>query len=512
MVERKFVWATLSIASLATFIIVIDSFFLNVAITTLVRDLHTTVEVIQGIIAAYALTMACLMLLGAKLQNILGRKKTFLYGAFIYGVGTTIAALSLNAPMLLFGWSLLEGCGAALMLPATAAFISGTYEGDERAFAFGIWVAIGSVAATVGPLLGGFLTTFLSWRVGFGLEAVIVVVIFAYSGRLTEAPPTIGWHDLDVVGVALSAAGFFLIVAGMLLLNNLSAWGIVPILVGAGLLLLAFFALWQRRRMRHGQAPLTDISLFRKSTYSAGNMANLILRLGLAGTLFILPVFLQAVAGLSAFMTGVAFVPLTVALLVFSLSSARLSARIAPRYLVPLGFLVALSGSILLRGVFSLNTQIVDIFPGTILIGVGLGLSLGPLNNLILSSASDAQQADASGVVNTTTNLGNSLGTAVVGVLLLVSIYAALGPAVQKAYPGQVTAQDIKAQLPAWVHTLKTTNLQVAKAQQNTATQIVNDTISAAMQHAVDGISLFLFAGFLVSLFIGRGRRATQTH
>jgi hypothetical protein len=145
------------------------------------------------------------------------------------------------------------------------------------------------------------------------------------------------------------------------------------------------------------------------------------------------------------------------------------------------------------------------------LIGVGLGLSLGPLNNLILSSASDVQQADASGVVNTTTNLGNSLGTAVIGVLLLVSIYAALGPAIQKAYPGQVTAQDVKAQLPAWVNTLKTTNLQVAKGEKNTATQIVNDTVSAAMQHAVDGISVFLFAGFLVSLFIGRGR-AASTH
>jgi EmrB/QacA subfamily drug resistance transporter len=510
MVERKFVWATLSIASLASFIIIIDSFFLNVAITTLVRELHTTVEVIQGIIAAYTLTMACLMLLGAKLQNVLGRKKTFLYGAFIYGVGTIIAALSLNAPMLLLGWSLLEGVGAALMLPATAALISSAYEGDERAFAFGLWAAIGSVAATVGPLLGGFLTTFLSWRVGFGLEAVIVVAIFAYSGRLAEAPPTISWRDLDVIGFALSGAGFFLIVAGMLLLNDHSAWGFVPILVGAGLLLLATFALWQRRRIRHGRAPLTDISLFRNRAYSAGNVANLILRLGLAGVLFILPVFLQAVTGLSAFMTGVAFVPLTVALLVFSLGSGRLSARIPPRYLVPLGFLIALAGSILLRSVFSLNTQIVDIFPGTILIGIGLGLSLAPLSNLILSAASEEQQADASGVLNTTTNLGASVGTAVIGVLLIVSIYAALGTAVQNAYPNQVTAQDVKAKLPAWIDTLKTTNVQVVKAEQNTTTQIVNTTISDAMRHAVDGISVFLFGGFVASLFIGHRKTAAK--
>jgi hypothetical protein len=210
-------------------------------------------------------------------------------------------------------------------------------------------------------------------------------------------------------------------------------------------------------------------------------------------------------------MTGVAFVPLTVAVLVFSLGSGRLSARIPPRYLVPLGFLIALIGSILLRSVFSLNTQIVDIFPGTILIGIGLGLSLGPLSNLILSAASEEQQADASGVLNTTTNLGESVGTAVIGVLLIVSIYAALGTAVQNAYPNQVTAQDVKAKLPAWIDTLKTTNVQVVKAEQNTTTQIVNTTISDAMRHAVDGISVFLFGGFVASLFIGHRKTAAKT-
>jgi hypothetical protein len=156
--------------------------------------------------------------------------------------------------------------------------------------------------------------------------------------------------------------------------------------------------------------------------------------------------------------------------------------------------------------VFSLNTQIVDIFPGTILIGAGLGLALGPLVNLILSSAPDEKQADASGILNTSTNLGESLGTAVIGVLLIVSIYSALGPAVEKAYPNQITAQDVKANLPRWVDTLKTTDLQVVKAEQNTTTQIVNETMSTAMQHAVDGISLFLFGGFVASLFIGRRR------
>ena len=144
--------------------------------------------------------------------------------------------------------------------------------------------------------------------------------------------------------------------------------------------------------------------------------------------------------------------------------------------------------------------------------GVGLGLSLGPLSNLILSLASDEQQADASGVMNTTTNLGNSLGTAVIGVLLLVSVYAALGPAVEKAYPGHVTAQDVKAQLPAWVHTLETTNLQVAKTEQNTTTEIVNNTISAAMYTRSTASLFSCLPDFSVSLFIGRGGRKASAH
>jgi EmrB/QacA subfamily drug resistance transporter len=509
-VKRNFIWWTLLIASLASFIVIVDAFFLTVAITTLVRELHTTVQAIQAILAVYSLTIACLILLGAKLQDIVGRKRTFLYGALIYGVGTVIATFSLNAPMLFIGWSLLEGLGAALMLPATAALISSTYEGNERAFAFGVWAAIGGFAAAIGPLLGGVLATFLSWRVGFGLEAVIVVLMFALSGRLSETPPSISWRDLDVVGVVLSAASFFFVVVGTLSLADLSAWGRAAVLISIGILLLVVFTLWQRRRIRRQNVPLTDIRLFRVSAYSAGNVVNLVLRLILAGIVFILPIFLQTVTGITSFMTGVAFVPLMVAMLITSFVSGPLSVRLSPRFLVSVGVFVALIGSLLLRGVFNIHTQVVDLFPGTILIGAGLGLAFGPLINLILSSAPEEKQADASGIFNVSTNIGESLGTAVIGVLLLVSVFAALGPAVEKAYPNQVTAQDVKANLPQWVNSLKTTDLQAIKAEQNTTTQIVNDTVSAAMQHAIDGVSLFLVGGLIASLFIGRRAHAVE--
>ncbi len=504
--RQPFVWWTLIVASLASFIAVIDSAFLKVATTTLVAELHTTVSVIQTIIATHALTIACLLLLGAKLQDIIGRKRVFLCGALIFGVGTAISGLSINALMLLVGWGFLEGVGAALMLPATAALISSTYVDERRAFAFGLSAAIGAAAAIIGPLLGGFFTTFLSWRAGFGLEIIIIVLLFALSGRLSESPPTVRWVDLDLVGFGLSAAGLFSVIYGTLELKNLDAWEFVLTLVGVGLLLLALFVLWQYRRIRRGQVPLTDIMLFRSRAYSAGNLASLILQLALAGTLFILPAFLQVVTGASAFMTGVAFVPLTVTELIAALGSGRLSARLSPRALVPLGFLIALSGSILLRGVFSLDTQIIDVFPGTIFIGAGIGICLGPLHNVILSSAPKAKQADASGVLNTTATIGASLGTAVIGAVLIVSVYSALSAAVEQAHPEYVTAQDVNAR----IDTLKTADMQVVKAEQNTTSQIANEIISSAMQHAVDGISLFLFGGFVCSLFIGRRWRALE--
>ena len=499
-VKQPFVWWTLIVASLGSFVAIIDSSFVKVAILTLVAELHTTVSVIQGIMATHALTIACLLLLGAKLQDVIGRKRTFLCGALIFGVGTAISALSINALMLLVGWGILEGIGAALMLPATAALISSTYVGDRRAFAFGLWAAIGAAAAIIGPLLGGLFTTFLSWRAGPGLEMIIIVSLFALSGRLSESSPTVPGRGLDLVGFGLSAAGLFFVVYGTLELKNPSTWEFVLTLVGAGLLLLAVFVLWQHRRIRRGQVPLTDITLFRARAYSAGNLANLILQLALAGALFILPVFLQIVTGASAFMTGVALIPLAVAELIVSLGSGRLSARLSPRVLIPLGFLIALSGSVLLRGVFSLDTQIIDIFPGTILIGAGVGVSIGPLHNVVLSSAPRAKQADASGVVSTTATIGASLGTAVIGALLIVSIYSTFGAAIEKVAPEYVAAQDV----PPQVNALKVTDLQVIKAEQSMRTQIANEVISSAMRHAVDGISFFLFGGFVCSLFIGR--------
>ena len=192
--EVKTGWAVLFVVSLSLFIIGLDSTFMNVAMMYLVKDLHTTLGNVQSIIAVYTLVMGCFVLFGAKMQDVIGRKRTFLTGAIIYGIGTVIAATSLNSSMLLLGWSIIEGFGAALMLPATSAIITSTYSGPRRTFALGFTATVFTVSVAIGPLLGGFLTTFYSWRWGFGLETIVVLAILLLSRHLLnqKGAPVVG--------------------------------------------------------------------------------------------------------------------------------------------------------------------------------------------------------------------------------------------------------------------------------------------------------------------------------
>ena len=217
------------------------------------------------------------MLIGGRLQNILGRKRTFLTGAGIYGVGTVVAALSINSTMLLLGWSILEGVGAALMMPATTSIISGSYDGERRAFALGITSSMASGAGTIGPIIGGFLTTYYSWRYAFGMELIIIIVIVLFSREISTFPPTLKWADLNVVGAVNSALGIFLFVIGILLLNNPKNWniGICSIVIGVVLLIIFYFN--QKSRMNHDKQPLVDVSLFKDRAFTLANITRLIM-------------------------------------------------------------------------------------------------------------------------------------------------------------------------------------------------------------------------------------------
>lgn len=505
--ENRYKWGVVLVACMAIFIIVLDSSAMNVAITTLVVELNTTLSVIQAIIALYALIIASFMLLGSKLQDILGRKKTFVLGLGIYATGTTIATLSINAEMLLIGWAVLEGIGAAMILPATTTIVGASYEGKDRVTAFGIWGGIAAVGAAIGPIVGGIFTTYLTWRLVFASELIFVALIFIFRHYLTESKPALKWKDLDIVGALLSIFSLILIVLGILILTKPEYWAYVATLLISGSILFVIFLLWQRRRINKDLEPLSDISLLKNRLFGLGNLNSVIQQIPLAGFLFIIPVFLQQVTKLNAFNTGLALLPASITILLFSLLGAKLSSKLNPKYILMLGFLISAAGTYILGGVFNVNTQIVDIVPGTVVFGVGIGLLLSQLTNITMSAARTEQETDASGFLNAFKNLGYSMGTALIGVLILIGVFYGLSAGIEASGLAEnMTTEQIQDSLFNYVETMQTEPPQIPPELVPQATKIVDSTISSAMKQTFNTLTLILLLGFVTSIFIPKNR------
>lgn len=507
--EDQYKWGVVIIACMAIFIIVLDSSAMNVAITTLVVELNTTLTAIQSIIALYALIIASFMLLGSKIQDILGRKKTFLLGLSIYASGTTVATLSVNATMLLIGWSILEGIGAALILPATTTIVGASYKGKDKITAFGIWGGIAAMGAAIGPIVGGIFTTYFTWRLVFGSELVFIAAILIFRHYLTESKPTLKWKDLDILGAVLSITSLILIVFGILLLTRPEYWGYVTVLTGSGTILFVIFLLWQRRRINNGLEPLSDISLLKNRVFGLGNINSIIQQIPLAGFLFIIPVFLQQVTKLNAFMNGVALLPASITILLFSLIGAKLSSILDSKYILMIGFLISAGGTFILGGVFNVNTQIADIIPGTVIFGVGVGLLLSQLTNLTMSAVRSDQETDASGFLNAFKNLGYSVGTALIGVLLLLGIFSGLATGLESSgLAGNMTTEQIQSSLFTYVEKMQTEKPQIPEELMPQAIQIVESTISSAMKQTFNVLALILILGFITSIFIPKNKKS----
>jgi EmrB/QacA subfamily drug resistance transporter len=502
--EDQYKWGVVIVACMAIFIIVLDSSAMNVAISTLVIELNTTLSMIQAIIALYALIIASFMLLGSKLQDILGRKKTFLVGLVIYASGTTIATLSINATMLLIGWAVLEGIGAALMFPATTTLVGSSYEGKDKVTAFGIWGGIAAMGAAIGPIVGGVFTTYLTWRLVFASELIFVAAILIFRHYLTESKPSLRWKDLDIVGVLLSIVSLIMIILGILLLGSPQNWGYVPVLVVSGSILFVIFLLWQRRRINKGLEPLSDISLLKNRLFGLGNLNSIISQIPLAGFLFIIPVFLQQVAKADAFTTGLALLPASITILIFSLLGARVSSILGPKYVLMIGFIISAIGTFILGGTFNLNTQAMDIVPGTIVFGIGIGFLLSQITNLTMSAGRSDQETDAAGLFNSFKNLGYSLGTALIGVLLLVGIFGGLTTSIDaSSLSGNMTTEEIQENLFNYVEKMQSVSPEnIPPSMVPEVTQIVNSTISSAMKQTFNVLTIILLLGLVTSLFL----------
>ncbi|MFA0833345.1 MAG: MFS transporter [Methanobacterium formicicum] len=488
--------------SLSAFIITLDSTFMNVSISYLIADLNTTLSTVQLIILTYTLTVASSMLFGSKLQDIIGRKETFITGAAIYGVGAIIATLSLNSWMLFLGWSILEGIGSAFMIPAAVSIITGSYVGEKRTFAFGIRTAIAGIAAALGPLIGGFLTTFFSWRYGFAMELGVVVLVLILSSKIKHFPKTTDKSGLDKLGVLLSISGLSALVLGIWSINYLKNHALSVGLIILGVLVLIIFVFGEKRRIKTNKEPLTDIRFFKDRNFTIGSINRVFIQMTMAGTIFILPVFLQQIVQANAFTTGLALIPLTVGYLIFSITSSKLASRITPRHVISSGFLVAMAACIYLSYQFNLNTTIWQLVPGTFFLGAGMGLALPLSTDVTVSSVPPEKHSDASGLISTFSNLGSSMGTALVGVVLITGLISGMTTAVSDTFPTN-SPEEIQSEVSGWLEKMSTSNVKELKSnEQATLSILVNKTVGEEMKTTFQFVGLIFLAGYISSLFI----------
>jgi len=432
-------WGTLLVLSLALAIIIIDTTLLNVSFETLIRELHTTLQSLQWVISAYSLTLAALTVTGGRLGDLFGRRQMFRLGAFLFAVGSFLASISQSVPMLILGESLIEGIGAALMMPATASLLVAKYRGHDRALAFGIWGGAAAAASAVGPILGGYLTTHFSWRWGFRINVFVVAVLLLGSTIIGDEPERRG-KGIDYGGVLLSALGLFAVVFGIIESSSygwihalkpfaVAGWqldlgglSIVPFAILTGLLILAAFVLWERRVEARGGTPIVSLRIFRNRAFVAGASVVGVIMLSQNGLIFSLPVFLQSVRGLDAFHTGLMLLPMSLMLLLISPTAAVLSKKIPHKRLAQTGLVVNFFALLAMRWAFGVDTPLMALIPGIALYGVGMGLVQSQINNLTLSSVRVEEAGEASGITNTFRQIGMTLGAAIIGAVLLTSI------------------------------------------------------------------------------------------
>ena len=409
--------------ALAQFIASYAASNMNVAISTIADDLNTDVAGIQTTITLFTLTMAALMIPGSKLTDIWGRKFCFILGLLIYAAGALLAALSQGLALLTVGYSLLEGVGSALLIPPIYILITVFFDDlKDRAKWFGVVSGAAGLGSAAGPLIGGLITSYISWRASFLLQVLVVLAIALMARRITDPPLPEKRPRFDVVGAVLSAAGLFVLVFGILQTNTYG-WGSarVWILVAAGALILAVYFLYAQSREKRGKAPLVSPSLFRNKTSNLGLTTQTVQWLVLQGVFFVISVFLQQERGYSAIQTGLMLVPATIGILASSAMAQRMASRHSQRLLVRAGFTTTLVGIVLLLLLGRVDSAVWTFWPGLFLMGFGVGAMLTASVNVVQSAWPEKVQGDISGVSRSVSNLGSSLGVAIAGSVIVAA-------------------------------------------------------------------------------------------
>jgi MFS family permease len=405
--------------AMAMFVFVIDTSLMNVSISAVVRDLDTTASGVQAAVALEALVSAAFILIGSKLGDLYGRKRAYVVGLVFYASGAIAMVFAQGLAAIIVFWAFIGGLGAALYLPAMQSLIHGNFDGPMRAKVFAMIGAAGAIAAAVGPLIGGLLTTLLSWRVGFLLEALIIGGVLLGTGLIRDVPYT-GDRSVDVVGSILSVLGMSLLVLGVL------AWQeggeSVAILLVAGTFFSLALVRWLVRRHREGRPTLFDPTLFSEPLFKFGIIQSVNQQIALGGLLIALPIYLQLELGYNALQAGLSLAPLSLTMFFVALLAGRRAGRRRPSSLIRAGFLLlALGVGVMIPIVPRADTSLYLVIP-LMLCGAGLGLLVSQINNYTLAPISEERVGEAAGVNSSISSFGLSVGLAVGGAVLLAAL------------------------------------------------------------------------------------------
>jgi MFS family permease len=490
----------------------LDSSVMNVAIATVAKDVGTTVTGIQTAITLYTLVMAMLMIPGGKAGSLIGRRRAFSIGCVIYGAGSLTTALAQNLTVLIVGWSVLEGIGAALILPAIVALVASNFGPEGRPRAYGLVMAAGAIAVAVGPLIGGIATTYFSWRYVFVGEVLIVLAILILARRVQDAPVETR-PRLDVTGAVLSAAGLGLAVFGVL---RSSEWGwVLPkpggpavlglsptiVLIFAGLLVLWLFSAWEHHVEKRGAEPLVRLSMLGNRQLTGGLVMFFFQFLIQAGLFFTIPLYLSVALGLSAIDTGIKIIPLSVTLLIAAAGIPRFFPHISPRLVVQGGLLAMFAGIVWLFASIDVHAGAEIVTIPLLLAGLGIGALASQLGAVTVSAVPDEQSPEVGGLQNTATNLGASIGTALAGSLLIAALTASFLHGIEQnpAVPPQVSTQA-STELAGGIPFLSDADLQTALTKAGASKEVTQAVLKENEQARLDGLRTALAALALLTL------------
>jgi MFS family permease len=513
--------ATVVLLTLAAgqFLMTLDTSVMNVAIATVAEDVGTDVTGIQTAITLYTLVMAALMITGGKIGALIGRKRAFAIGCVIYGAGSFTTSIAPSLGVLLIGWSLLEGIGAALILPAIVALVAANFRPEGRPRAYGLVMAAGAIAVAIGPLIGGLFTTYLSWRLVFAGEVLIVLAILVLTRRIEDEPP--GERPrIDLVGVVLSAAGLGVAVFGVL---RSSVWGWIAPKPGApdlfgisavlwlilgGLFLIWLFFEWESRLEQRDKEPLVRPKMLQNVQMLGGLRMFFFQYFVQSGVFFVVPLFLSVSLGLSAIDTGVRLLPLSITLLIAAAGIPRFRPNANPRRVVRFALLAMLAGTVVLLAAIDEEASAEIVTLPLLLLGLGIGALASQLGAVTVSAVPDEQSPEVGGLQNTATNIGASLGTALAGSVLIASLTATLVAGIQEnpAVPAEVK-QQAEVQLSDGVPFLSDADaeaaLEEAGVDDATAAAVVDENAKARLSALRDALSIIAIVAALALFFTG---------